>query len=119
MTCHGNLVEYTTFVSMIIPPKVAAAHGIVRARNRIITNVTVLRQHQSVHATVTGTAINLLNQTSTLSFKPVEEHGTVYYLATQVVSERDTIRFSLSVLPAGGKQPCEIHFIRNYYRAGS
>ena len=119
MHCNGYIIEYTSFDSTIIPPKVAAAHGIVRSRNRVIANVTVLRDGKSVAAKVTGTATNLLNQTTSLSFEPVREKGTVYYLATQVVSRRDTIRYAIDVTPAGRKQVCRFHFIRDYYRAGS
>lgn len=119
MHCDGYVIEYTSFDSTIIPPKVAAAHGIVRSRNRVIANVTVLRDGKSVAAKVTGTATNLLNQTTSLSFEPVREKDTVYYLATQVVSQRDTIRYAIDVTPAGGQQACRLHFIRDYYRAGS
>ena len=117
--CRGDTVEYTTFASTIIPPKVAAAHGITRGVDRLITNVTVLRNKKAIRATVTGTATNLLNQLSHLEFKPVIEQGTVYYLASQRVSERDTIRYHLSVVPSGSEHGCEINFIRDYYRAGN
>ena len=117
--CHGDTVEYTTFASTIIPAKVAAAHGLTRGNDRLITNVTVLRNSKAVRAIVTGTATNLLNQLSHLEFKPIIEQGTVYYLASQRVSERDTIRYRLRVLPSGSKNACEINFIRDYYRAGS
>lgn len=119
MRCDGDLVEYTAFVSTIIPAKVAAADGIVRANDRIITNVTVLHHHKSIQASVKGTATNLLNQVFELSFRPVREHGTVYYLAMQMVNPRDTLTYALSVHPQGSVQSCEIHFIRDYYRAGS
>ena len=117
--CHGDTVEYTTFASTIIPAKMAAAHGLIRGDDRLITNVTVLRNNTAIRATVTGTATNLLNQLSTLEFKPVIEQGTVYYLASQRVDERDTIRYRLKVLPFGTTHACEINFIRDYYRAGS
>lgn len=119
MQCNGDVIEYTSFDSTIIPPEVAAAHGLVRSRNRVIANVTVLRNGKSVPAKVTGTATNLLNQTTSLSFEPVREKGTVYYLATQRVSQRDTIRYAIDVIPAGTRQACRIHFTRDYYRAGS
>lgn len=118
MTCHGDLIEYTAFVSTIIPPSVAAADGIVRAGNRLITNVTVLRHHKSVDASVTGTVTNLLNRMWTLTFKPVRQAGTVYYLASQIASPRDTLNYALSVKPAGTSRPCKIHFMRDYYREG-
>lgn len=119
LQCHGDTVEYTTFASTIIPAKVAAAHGLTRGDDRLITNVTVLRNGKAIRATVTGTATNLLNQLSKLEFKPVIEQGTVYYLATQRVNERDTIRYRLKVMPSGAEHACEINFMRDYYRAGS
>lgn len=117
--CDGDVIQYTTFVSTIIPAEVAAAQGIIRSKDHLITNITVLKQGRAVDAKVVGTATNLLDQPSELLFKPIREEGSVYYLATQVASERDTIRYAISVTPAGAQQACKLDFIRNYYEAGS
>lgn len=117
--CGGYDIQYTTFVSTVIPPRVAAAHHIVRGNDRLITNVSVERDGKSVAARVAGTATNLLNQVTRLDFRAVRERGTVYYLASQLVNARDTIRYALTVRPGQSKAPCRFEFIRDYYRAGS
>ena len=117
--CFGDVIEYTTFLSTIIPPDVARAHDIVRSKRRVITNITLLRGSKPVEATITGSATNLLNQITDLKFREVREAGAIYYLASQVVEERDTITYSISVRPADANGTCRLRFVRDYYRAGS
>lgn len=115
--CHGDHVEYTTFPSTIIPAQVADAHGIVRSKDRIVTNITVLRNGKALTATVDGTATGLMNEVTTLTFQEVREADAIYYLATLVATERDNISYRIKVQP-DGRAPCVIEFTRDYYRAG-
>lgn len=108
-------VHYTAFRSTLVPASVAAAHGIIRSDSRIITNVTVRREGQPVRAEVSGTASNLLNQLFKLDFVEVTEETAVYYLASQVIDERDTLRYQLKVRPIGADTTYDISFMRQYF----
>ncbi|HKI75092.1 MAG TPA: DUF4426 domain-containing protein [Pseudomonadales bacterium] len=118
VACDGDKVEYTTFLSSVIPPRVAEAHDIVRSDRRLMANITVLHQGKATTARVTGSATNLLNQVTVLDFREVTESDAIYYLASLVVAPRDTVRFDVTVLPAGSTQACKLQFARDYYREG-
>lgn len=107
-------VYYTTFPSTLVPPEVAELHDITRGESRILTNVTVRRSGESVQASVTGTVTNLLNQMTTLEFREVIEEAAVYYLANQLVDEKDTLRYRLEIRPAGENDAFELEFTRRY-----
>lgn len=82
---------------MIIPNEVAAAHGIVRASNRIVLNISVQQADKPSVANVTGRVTNLLNQQFELEFDEVTESEAVYYLASHLSLDHDILRFSLEV----------------------
>lgn len=44
-----------------------------------------------------GTVRNLLGQTITLTFQEVREPGAIYYLATTRFTDREALRFELTV----------------------
>ncbi|MCB1646058.1 MAG: DUF4426 domain-containing protein [Pseudomonadales bacterium] len=114
ISCQGFDIHYTTFSSMLIPAQVAAAHNIVRSEQRIVTNISVRKANQPVRAIVSGTATNLLNQMETMQFEEVLEQTAVYYLASQLVDERDRVSYDLLVTPVGATSACQLSFIRDY-----
>lgn len=111
---HGEYrIHYTTFPSTLIPADVAAAHDIVRADNRIVLNVSVLKGRQPSVASIRGDVINLLNQRFELTFDEVNEADAVYYLANHVAVEQDILRFNIVVQPPD-TEPYPITFLRRY-----
>ena len=114
MKWRGYDIHYTTFSSTLIPQEVAAAHNIVRSEYRIVTNVSILKDGEPVKAKVTGRNTNLLNQLFTMEFDEVTEKTAIYYLANQLIDERDTLRFTINVLPVGETNAFELKFIRQY-----
>lgn len=111
----GYEIHYAVFSSLIIPDDVAQAHGITRAKGRIIANISIKQGNDSVAATVTGTARNLLGQVLPLTFSEVRETDAIYYLANQVINEKDTIHFSISVRPVNMSEAYELKFMRQYF----
>jgi hypothetical protein len=49
-----------------------------------------------------------------MEFDEVTEKTAIYYLANQLIDERDTLRFTISVLPAGEADAYELKFMRQY-----
>ncbi|MDA9679829.1 DUF4426 domain-containing protein [Gammaproteobacteria bacterium] len=111
---HGeHRIHFTTFSSLIIPADVARAHGIVRSEKRIVLNLSVLKKGMPRTASISGHAINLLNQRFELVFNEVIEAEAVYYLASYLALEQDILRFNLDVqLNATASVP--ISFVRRY-----
>lgn len=110
-------IFFTTFRSTLIPADVAEAHGITRSESRIIVNVTVQKARKPVRATVDGLCTNLLNQLFTLGFVEVREETAIYYLASQIVDERDTLRYSINIQPEGEPAAYKLEFNRDFYRS--
>ena len=111
----GYDIHYTTYPSTLILTDVAAAHGIVRSDNRLVTNITVIKQGKPVQLEIAGYAKNLLNQQFELEFSEITEHGAIYYLANQIISEQDAISFNISIKPVGETETYLLNFARRYY----
>ncbi|MFN3236272.1 MAG: DUF4426 domain-containing protein [Pseudomonadales bacterium] len=111
---QGFDIHYTTFSSMLIPPEVAASHNIARANNRIVTNISILKNGEPQTATITGRNSNLLNQLYTMQFTEVVESSAVYYLANQLIDERDTLRFEIQISPSAIDDTYTLEFMRTY-----
>ena len=122
LPCHAEVINwqgfdihYTTFNSMLIPNEVALAHGIVRSKRRIITNITIRKDDQAVSAKLSGTSVNLLSQLSSMEFNKVTEAGAIYYLADQIVDERDTLVFRIDIQPVAHEDTYHLKFTRQYH----
>lgn len=111
---RGYDIHYTTFNSLLIPQEVAQAHNIVRSKYRIVTNVSILKQGDPNPATVTGFNTNLLNQLFQMEFDEVTEKSAIYYLSNQLIDERDSLRFTITVQPFGENEAYELKFMRQY-----
>ena len=117
---QGYDIHYTTLSSRLIPADVAKLHGIIRADNRMVTNLSIRKTSKTgekgdpVTASIHGTATNLLNQQSVLDFTEVLEPNAIYYLANQLVDERDTLRYSISIQPQSSEATYLLEFVRDY-----
>ena len=111
---HGNYrIHYTAFSSLLVPAEVARVHGISRAENEVVVNITAIREGHPQPVTVTGLVSNLLNQQTALTFQEVRESDAIYYLASHTAAEEDTLRFSVTVTP-GDMAPVVLEFLRRY-----
>mgnify|MGYP005711639843 CR=1 FL=1 len=110
-----HTIYATALSSLLIPADVARQHGIVRSSNRIVVNVTVLNNNHPTRARVSGSGTNLLGQRATLDFAEVREQDAIYYLASLVTNEKDTVRFELTVTPDGAETTQTLRFERTYY----
>ncbi len=111
---QGYDIHYTTFSSTLIPAEVAAAHDIERAKNRIVTNISILKDGEPQVARLSGHNANLLNQLYTMSFVEVRESSAIYYLANQLIDERDTLRFVIEIEPETSQESYTLKFMRTY-----
>lgn len=111
-------IHYASFKSTLIPADVAEAHKIVRSDSRIVINISILKDGEPVAAGLEGSSRNLLGQIASLDFREVVEESAIYYLASQIVDERDTIVFDIGVSPVTSQSTYEFAFTRRYI-AGS
>ncbi len=111
---QGFDIHYTVFPSTFIPADVAAAHGIKRAKHRMVTNVSVRKDDEPVAARLSGNTTNLLGQVVDLDFGEVVEQTAIYYLATMIVSERDRLNIVINIHPDGAAESYQLEFLRTY-----
>lgn len=115
---QGYAVYYSAVATDTIPAQVAARHGLRRAADECVVNISVMRGPDAargtpVAATVRGAAYTLLGKRIALSFRAVDDAGMVYYLATLHVPRPDTLRFVLTVTPSHAA-PIAVRFNRDF-----
>jgi hypothetical protein len=100
----GDLsVHYIALNSTSVPANVAADYDLDRGENVALINIAGRREAGApgdttpVPLAVEGTVRNLLGQTITLTFQEVREPGAIYYLATTRFTDREALRFELTV----------------------
>lgn len=98
-------VHYVLIQSSFLKPEIAARYGIVRGRDRALLNISVLGDDGlPVAVNIGGTVRNLLEQTTALDFRRVEEGTAIYYLAEVRHTDRETLRFAIDIVPPDGSQ---------------
>ena len=114
-------VFYSTFNSSFLSPKVAAASGVVRAKNRGLINVAIRQQlpdggSRAVKAKqISGTVFDLIHKKS-FDFIEIVEPGAVYYLAPfKISNDNEALQIDISILPEGGKKPIAVGFQKRFY----
>ena len=99
-------VHYMAVESTFLTPQVAKAYGIIRSKNNILINISVLdkstKKAQSV--AVTGNARNLLGTEKELSFKEVVDGDAIYYLAVMSIRDEEHYRFNIRLQHANVQQ---------------
>ena len=108
-------IHYTAFPSLLVPADTANLHGLTRAENRLLLNLSVRRIGEPVPARVTGQVENILNQAQPLTFFEVSEQTAIYYLAEVVNQEKDWLRFTLEIEFSKDQPPYVLEFNRQYY----
>ena len=108
-------IHYTAFPSLLVPADTASLHGLTRAENRLLLNLSVRRAGEPVPAGVTWQVVNILNQAQPLTFFEVSEQTAIYYLAEVVNQEKDWLRFTLEIEFSKDHPPYVLEFNRQYY----
>ena len=99
-------VHYIAFNASVLSAEIAERYDIVRGRNKGLVNITAIGpSRHGEKVTVTGRFKNLLDQTTKLDFREIEDNGTVYYLAAFDFENAENLRFEITVeLPKHGTE---------------
>ena len=99
----GDLdVHYIAFNSSFLQPEVAAANGLVRSKSQGVVNISVLKAGKASSASVSGEVKDLVGRSHTLNFKQVTEGAAIYYLAQFPFTQRELLRFTITVRATDG-----------------
>ena len=99
-------VHYIAFAASVLSAEIAARYQIVRGRNKGLVNITAIGPSgRGEKVSVTGRFRNLLDQTTKLDFREIDDQGTVYYLAAFDFEHAENLRFEITVeLPKHGAE---------------
>ena len=99
-------VHYNPFNASVLSAEVAERYEIVRGSNKGLVNITAIGPSgRGEKVSVTGRFKNLLDQTTKLDFREIDDKGTVYYLAAFDFENAENLRFEITVeLPKHGTE---------------
>ena len=99
-------VHYNAFNASVLSAEVAERYEIVRGSNKGLVNITAIGpSDRGEKVSVTGRFKNLLDQTTKLDFREIDDKGTVYYLAAFDFENAENLRFEITVeLPKHGSE---------------
>ena len=117
-------IFYSAFNTSFLAPEVATATSVVRAKDRVMVNISVRRDIDddtngkseaiSVHR-IEGSSFNLIHRKQ-LAFEKVVEPGAIYYLAEfKLNNNNEMVVLDIEVTPAEGDTPIDVSFKRNFY----
>lgn len=114
------VVHYNAFRSDTISPEVAKQHGLARASNRVLINITVLKKVMNTTgkptaSKVTGHASNLTGQLKQLEFKEITEGNAIYYIAETKISDGEFLKFDLQITPEGETRAARLRFDKRFF----
>ena len=114
-------IHYSAFNTDTLSPEIAKSYQIQRSKNRIMVNLSVLKQQgqndlgTSVKSTVTGTATNLAQQIRRLDLREINESGAIYYITDIAVNNEETLTFNFMITPDGEEKPYHLTFQQQFY----
>ena len=114
-------VLYSAFNTSFLSPQAASAVAVVRARDRGLLNISLLKHYadgsvKSVAASnISGESFDLLHRRK-LEFAEIVETGARYYLAPfKISNDNELIVFEVQVTPAEGVPSIAIKFERRFF----
>ena len=113
-------LHYNAVRTDMLTPEVARAYGIERSANRVLLNVSLLRENadgttSSVDGKVTATAYNLTGQTKGLAMRRISEGSSIYYIGEVGISGNEILVFDIDVVPPGQNIRHTVQFKREFY----
>lgn len=103
-----------------LTPDVARAYGLDRSRNRGLMTLSVIQRDaqgvgRPIKAHVTATIKMLTTQSIDVTLREVVEGEAIYYLGDFRVMPPVTLRFAVTVRPAGAGRDAVVSFSRSFY----
>lgn len=111
---HGEQVErfgewrihYSAFNASVLSPETAERYDLVRGRNKGLVNITAIGPAgRGEKVIVNGRFRNLLDQSTKLDFREIDDGGAIYYLAAFDFDNAENLRFEITLdLPGHGAE---------------
>jgi hypothetical protein len=116
-TIGDHVVHFSAQNTDQLSAEIAKAYDIVRSKNRVMLNVSVVRADGggSVPAAVSVKTVNLTGQSKTITMRKIEDQEAVYYIGVSPVANQETLIFDISVRPEGSQTTHSVRFQRQFY----
>jgi hypothetical protein len=100
--------------------RMATEHGIVRSRNRVLLNVSVLESQgigvpAAVAAEVLASARNLTGQLRNLPVREVRDGDAIYYIAEAPIANAETLTFTIEAIPESETDSLTVSFQKQFF----
>ena len=113
-------VYFSVFNSTFVLPEVARAHNLTRAKDRVLINISVVKNNTfGLPAKISGHTSNLMQQKKNLEFIEIAEQNTTYYLASMFHLHEEVINFTIEVTPEGESESHTVKFTKKLHQSGS
>ncbi len=114
------IVHYNAITTNILSAEVASAYGISRSKSRAMLNIAVLKKTEDglgepVEATIDIAARNLNGQRKDIELRLISEQDARYYIGEVNIANMETLRFAMTIAPAGSEQSYDVDFSQQFY----
>jgi len=114
------IIHHTVFNSSFLSPEIATIYELTRGADKAIVNVAVTKagvggNSLGLPAEVEGAARNLMQQSTELNFREVQEQSATYYIAPFEFDDQEIMHFYIDVQIPGEKYKKEIEFTKKLY----
>jgi len=116
----GNFVlHFNAIRTDTLTPEIAKIYNISRSANRALLNVSMITKVEGtpgvpVAGKVTAQAVNLNGQFKDLSLREIREGNAIYYIGDVLVSDDETLVFTVEATPAGESSLYAVRFQREF-----
>lgn len=113
------VVHYNAIQTSFLTPKVASDYDIKRSSNRMLLNISVLKQEngasKATAAAVWVSANSLGGQQREISMRPIHEGEAIYYIGELTVNHRETLNFNINVQPVGENKTYTLKYSKEFF----
>ncbi|MEO8012404.1 MAG: DUF4426 domain-containing protein [Dokdonella sp.] len=117
-TFGDTLVHYNAIPTLALGEAMAKRYAITRSARAGLLNIAVQKTRddgstQALAATISGDAVNLTGQRTTIAFREIAGEE-VSYIGVFDANGPDTYTFNLSIRPNGSTQALNVRFNQNF-----
>jgi hypothetical protein len=114
------ILHFNALVTEQLSPDIARQYSIVRANNRVMLNVSILRKEEGsmgvpVSGAVSASAINLSGQLRGMAMRKIEEETAIYYIGELGISDGETLIFTVDATPLNEASRFTVRFKKQFF----
>ncbi|ARU32429.1 hypothetical protein CAP31_12515 [Sulfuriferula sp. AH1] len=115
-------IHYNAMPTDELAAKVAKAYNMDRRKARGLVTISILKSSslggigQPVKATLDVSVVNMSQQLSRVKMREIAEGTALYYIGEFRITPPDTLKFRVTVKPAGEKLESTVEFSQEFFK---